>query len=46
MCLLLWLLATNCHVVVTPTLVQLGLTRKSEPAFSSHAHRETSAGSN
>ncbi|GBO04948.1 hypothetical protein AVEN_4340-1 [Araneus ventricosus] len=42
-CRLLWLLAIDCHDCVTPTLVQLGLTRKSAPALSSHACWERSA---
>ncbi|GBM79389.1 hypothetical protein AVEN_189117-1, partial [Araneus ventricosus] len=36
MCRLLWTLATDCHVGVTPALVQIGITRKSAPAMSSH----------
>ncbi|GBO46195.1 hypothetical protein AVEN_71091-1 [Araneus ventricosus] len=41
-CRLLWILATDCHVGVTAALVELGLTRKSAPALSTHARWETS----
>ncbi|GBM54122.1 hypothetical protein AVEN_119851-1 [Araneus ventricosus] len=39
----LWLLATDSHVSVTLALVQLGLTRKSEPVLGSNTLLETSA---
>ncbi|GBN46919.1 hypothetical protein AVEN_62146-1 [Araneus ventricosus] len=37
-----YFLATDCHIGVTPALVQLGLTRKSVPALSSQSDWETS----
>ncbi|GBO38151.1 hypothetical protein AVEN_125449-1 [Araneus ventricosus] len=42
-CRLFWILATECHIGVTPALVELGLTKKSVPALSSYARWVTSA---